>query len=703
MAKRFGWAPPLLAVCVLAVLAHAQPGVPIAFGKSMVPLNGPWKFQTGDSPVDPQTGKPVWAEPNFDDSHWEMVDLTPRPGLADPFTGDPRYVAGWTIKGHPGYWGYAWYRIRLPLAVPALAGSSTRLAFATFGRMDDAYQLFDHGELVGSWGRFGSRGEPPVTYFTQPVMITLSKSPSVSPSDNGSANGSAERVLAVRFWMGPVGLLHTPLSGGFHSAPLLGEAGAIATKVQLERQKLIREYYYSAFEFLVYLGLAILVSGLVFFDRSDAVYRWVAGCFLLFTLMSAIYIVAQCTQVISFRTFFVWFQVIVNPLSVGGWMMVWWVWFRLRHPAWIPKAIAILTVAQMVTMAFGANLVNDAVPRQVGMAFFAVSVVVRLLLAALLIFIVAKGIRETGTEGLLVLPAVIPMGAALFENELIVFHLMGVWHFRGVTILFVEAAEMVMAAAVGLLMLLRMLQSVGRQREMALDVKQAQAVQRFLIPKELPPIPGLAIETEYHPARDVGGDFFQIVQHPTDGSALIVAGDVVGKGLKAGMMVALLVGAIRTASDMSLNPEFVLGVLNKRLMRRGDAQATCLALRIGLDGQATLANAGHLAPYQNGEPLPMEGALPLGLVDGAECSVMRFSLAVGDNLLLMSDGIAEAMDADGQLFGFERVHELARSATCAAEIAAAAQRFGQEDDISVISVTRTAVMQPILTQTSEME
>jgi hypothetical protein len=703
MAKRFGWAPPLLAVCVLAVLVHAQPGVPIAFGKSMVPLNGPWKFQTGDSPVDPQTGKPVWAEPNFDDSHWETVDLTPRPGLADPFTGDPRYVAGWTIKGHPGYWGYAWYRIRLPLAVPALAGSSTRLAFATFGRMDDAYQLFDHGELVGSWGRFRSRGEPPVTYFTQPVMITLSKSPSVSLSDNGSANGSAERVLAVRFWMGPVGLLHTPLSGGFHSAPLLGEAGAIATKVQLERQKLIREYYYSAFEFLVYLGLAILVSGLVFFDRSDAVYRWVAGCFLLFTLMSAIYIVAQCTQVISFRTFFVWFQVIVNPLSVGGWMMVWWVWFRLRHPASVPKAIAILTAVQMVTMAFGANLVNDAVPRQVGMAFFVVSVAVRLLLAALLVFIVAKGIRETGTEGWLVLPAVLPMGAALFENELIVFHLMGVWHFRGVTILFVEAAEMVMAAAVGLLMLLRMLQSVRRQREMALDVKQAQAVQRFLIPKELPPIPGLAIETEYHPARDVGGDFFQIVQHPTDGSALIVAGDVVGKGLKAGMMVALLVGAIRTASDMSLNPEFVLGVLNKRLMRRGDAQATCLALRIGLDGLATLANAGHLAPYLNGEPLPMEGALPLGLVDGAECSVMRFSLAVGDNLLLMSDGIAEAMDADGQLFGFERVHELARSATCAAEIAAAAQRFGQEDDISVISVTRTAVMQPILTQTSEME
>src|SRR6266700_227569 len=98
------------------------------------------------------------------------------------------------------------------------------------------------------------------------------------------------------------------------------------------------------------------------------------------------------------------------------------------------------------------------------MAFFAVSVVVRLLLAALLVFIAAKGIRETGTDGWLVLPAVIPMGVALFENEWIGFHLMGVWHVRGVTIVFVEASEMVMAAAVGLLMLLRMLQSVRRQR-----------------------------------------------------------------------------------------------------------------------------------------------------------------------------------------------------------------------------------------------
>ncbi len=198
------------------------------------------------------------------------------------------------------------------------------------------------------------------------------------------------------------------------------------------------------------------------------------------------------------------------------------------------------------------------------------------------------------------------------------------------------------------------------------------------------------MESVYQPAQEVGGDFFQVMPYKTNGSLLIVAGDVSGKGLKAGMVVALLVGAIRMAAEISCDPLLLLQALNRRLTGRRDVQATCLALRIEPDGAVTLANAGHIAPYLNGEPLQMEGALPLGMMEGAECSVMCFQLAVGDNLLLMSDGIAEATDARGQLFGFERVQELVRSARSAAEVAAVAQRFGQGDDISVISITRTA-------------
>ncbi len=96
--------------------------VHITLGQSIFPLNGPWKFSIGDSPLDPATHKPLWAEPGFDDSRWENVDLTPPEGSFDPDSGILGYVPGWTSKGHPGYSGYAWYRIRV--RVEGLAGAS---------------------------------------------------------------------------------------------------------------------------------------------------------------------------------------------------------------------------------------------------------------------------------------------------------------------------------------------------------------------------------------------------------------------------------------------------------------------------------------------------------------------------------------------------------------------------------------------------
>jgi serine phosphatase RsbU (regulator of sigma subunit) len=239
---------------------------------------------------------------------------------------------------------------------------------------------------------------------------------------------------------------------------------------------------------------------------------------------------------------------------------------------------------------------------------------------------------------------------------------------------------------------------IAQQRETARlmdDMKQAQEVQRVLIPEKLPQIAGLTIESEYRPAREVGGDFFQIIPHPTDGSVLIVAGDVTGHGLQAGMLVALIVGVIRTAVETSFHPLEVLQSLNRRLCGRGHAHATGLALRIAADGSATLANAGHLPPYLNGKELPMEGALPLGMVESAEFSLMHFQLAAGDTLVLMSDGVAEAQNERGDLFGFERIEELLRKPITAAEVAAAAQNFGQEDDISVLSVTRTTNLKAV--------
>jgi hypothetical protein len=220
------------------------------------------------------------------------------------------------------------------------------------------------------------------------------------------------------------------------------------------------------------------------------------------------------------------------------------------------------------------------------------------------------------------------------------------------------------------------------------DMAAARNVQQYLIPEHLPATPGLAIQSEYRPAREVGGDFFQVLPKAADGSVLVVVGDVAGKGLHAGMLATLIVGAIRTAATFTNDPRQILALLNERMCGRG--LATCLALRIGIDGNAALANAGHLPPYLNGQELAIEGALPLGVVPGVDFPVLNFKLADGDSLMLMTDGVAEAQDAAGHLFGFDRIDQMLRGGLAAAALATAAQNFGQEDDITVLTVARMA-------------
>ena len=92
----------LLAAAVPSAQAQARPDrgsdrtAHVTLGQSAVPLYGPWKFTIGDSPIDPKTGQPLWAEPDFDDSKWETVDLTPKNGAGDPISGQSGYVPGWT-------------------------------------------------------------------------------------------------------------------------------------------------------------------------------------------------------------------------------------------------------------------------------------------------------------------------------------------------------------------------------------------------------------------------------------------------------------------------------------------------------------------------------------------------------------------------------------------------------------------------------
>ena len=688
---------------LLAVLTFAGPGAAqqpqpmsapsdaITLGQSAIPLYGPWKFTVGDSPFDPRMEQPLWAEPDFDDSKWETVDLSPKEGAADPVSGMRDYVPGWTTRGHPGYSGYAWYRIRLHVE----ARPGEKLAIAGPADMDDAYQAFVNGKLAGQFGDFGA--SHPKVFYSQPVMFPLPQivfQPTSQPSGSMAIGQQAgSYVLAFRVWMEPGTPLLQPDAGGFHTAPILGEAEAVRAANTVRWVELVRSYSVSAFEAFLFGLLGLMAFSLLLFDRSDHVYAWMGALFLLTAVNDARVAVDSWSQAISIPAANLLSDGLLVPLTYAAWTIVWWVWFG-RQGRWVPRAVTALTLLLMVSNILGEEVFFGLISHRLAVRFFSAGVPIGFLFFAVMAWVVAQGIHRQGLEGWLVLPVVILRGIGPLMIYLAALHVNMHYHVFGVTVSLVQVASLLIAVVIAILLLRRLRQSVKRQRQIALDVKQAQEVQQVILPEARTVLPGLVVESDYRPAREVGGDFFQILPNEKDGSLLIVAGDVTGKGLKAGMLVALLVGAIRTATDTNSDPEFVLRTLNKRLIGRSDAQATCLALRIDADGNATLANAGHLPPYLNGEPVEMEGALPLGMLEGAEFSVMRFKLSERDRLILMSDGIAEATDTDGKLFGFERIHELLRTAVNPAEVASAAQQFGQEDDISVISVTRTQVQTP---------
>jgi len=240
--------------------------------------------------------------------------------------------------------------------------------------------------------------------------------------------------------------------------------------------------------------------------------------------------------------------------------------------------------------------------------------------------------------------------------------------------------------SIGLLIFLRYNQVSRDQAQTKAELESARTIQQILVPEELPNIPGFHIESVYHPAQQVGGDFFQVL--PIEGGGVLaVLGDVSGKGLPAALNVALLVGTIRTLAETTTDPAQILAGLNRRLLGRSKGFTTAVAVRIAPGGEADLAIAGHLNPYLNGRELVLETALPLGLTGEAIYENTAVTLAPEDTLTILTDGVLEARDAKTQeLFGFDRT--LAISGKPAAEIAAIANRFGQEDDIAVLTLTR---------------
>jgi serine phosphatase RsbU (regulator of sigma subunit) len=172
---------------------------------------------------------------------------------------------------------------------------------------------------------------------------------------------------------------------------------------------------------------------------------------------------------------------------------------------------------------------------------------------------------------------------------------------------------------------------------------------------------------------------------------VIVIGDVSGKGMPAAMTVALLVGTLRTLAHYTESPAEILSAMNQRMLARSRGGfTTCLVIRADANGEMVAANAGHIAPFVNGKELAIENGLPLGLSSSTSYPEARFAFNSGDQLTLMTDGVVEARGKDGELFGFERTAAL--STARADHIAQVAQSFGQEDDITVLTLARDEVV-----------
>ena len=467
---------PLLAVLACAVLSMAQrAGFPrpapdqaentanVTIGQSLAPLYGPWKFQVGDSPLDSTTRTPLWAEPGFDDSQWETVDLTPKPGVHRPVLADPDYVAGWTAKGHPGYWGFAWYRIRVQLN----ADAAEKLALAGPADMDDAYQVFSNGLLLGSFGDFTSK--EPVTYYIQPKMFQL-------PQGIVSKPGFHTYVLALRVWMAPYTLGTSPDPGGLHSAPVLGDAGAVTTACQLRRMALFRFYAAYAVEAFLYALLSVVAFSLILFDRSDRVYIWIGGVFLLTAVEAGLTAVDVWTQHLSIQADSLIADGFLAPVASAGWGLMWWVWFGRQRMTWLPRVATGLAILYIVSNAIGKGLLLATIPHPVTSTFVMISLLIRLVFGALLLWIVIEGIRCVGLEGWSVLPAIVLLGIGAFQNELGFL----IWFPFGVRVNLAQLAHLLLVAVVALLLLHRLLLSVRRQRQISFSLKQAQLQADFV-------------------------------------------------------------------------------------------------------------------------------------------------------------------------------------------------------------------------------
>jgi serine phosphatase RsbU (regulator of sigma subunit) len=236
------------------------------------------------------------------------------------------------------------------------------------------------------------------------------------------------------------------------------------------------------------------------------------------------------------------------------------------------------------------------------------------------------------------------------------------------------------------------------------ELRTAQYIQRALLPKEVPPLPGWQLMPVYRPAREVGGDFYDFHMFE-DGRLGIIIGDATDKGVSAALLMATTCTMLRTAAQESASPGEVLARVNDLLAASIPTGmfVTCFyAILDPGNGRLSFANAGHDLPYwrhSSGVSELRATGMPLGMMPGTRYEEHEATLAPGDSLLFYSDGLVEAHNPEHEMFGFPRLAALMG----AYEEGTALNDFllyeletftgdhsEQEDDVTLMSVHRAS-------------
>jgi sigma-B regulation protein RsbU (phosphoserine phosphatase) len=215
----------------------------------------------------------------------------------------------------------------------------------------------------------------------------------------------------------------------------------------------------------------------------------------------------------------------------------------------------------------------------------------------------------------------------------------------------------------------RLYEEIARQeRRLERDLALARELQMRLLPQTLPKLPHLELAAKFVPARAIGGDLYDFIPYSLSRLGIVI-GDVSGKGAPAAIYAALVSGILRSHAPIEPGPAEMLRAVNLSLAeRRIEAQFVSIIFAVWDDQHRTLlvANSGLPRPIYvhagKNEVIEATG-LPLGLFDDANYDEFRFKMKPGDMFVFFSDGILDARNRNGELFGRRRVEELI--ATCA--------------------------------------